>query len=155
MFKEFKEFAIKGNVIDMAVGMMIGAAFHAVVMSLVQDVLTPPLGAIVGGLHFSEKFVVLRPGTTPGPYATLVHAMDSGATVIAYGKFINAVVSFVMVSMVLFFVVRWMNALRRPDTPPAPNTKACPFCKSSLDVTATRCAYCTSQLDVEAAGVSV
>lgn len=150
MLREFKEFAIKGNVIDMSVGVIIGAAFGAVVKSLVDDVLMPPLGLLTGGLDFANHFLVLHGGRTPGPYSTLAEAKASGATVIAYGAFLNAVVAFLLVSFALFFVVRWMNRLRRPDTPPAPNTKACPFCKSSIDSTATRCAYCTSELEVSA-----
>lgn len=148
MLKEFKEFAVKGNVIDMAVGIIIGAAFTTVVKSLVDDVIMPPLGYLTGGLDFVQKFVVLRVGSLPGPYPTLAEAKASGATVLAYGSFINAVVAFLMVATVLFFLVRWINRLRRPDTPAAPNTKSCPFCKSSIDVGAKRCAYCTSTLDV-------
>lgn len=146
MLKEFKEFAIKGNVTDMAVGIIIGAAFTAVVKSLVDDVIMPPLGYLTGGLDFAQKFIVLSPGTTAGPYVTLAQAKSDGATVMAYGNFFNAVVAFSMASAVLFFVMRWMNRLRRPDTPAAPNTKSCPFCKSSVDLNATRCAFCTSEI---------
>ncbi len=147
MLKEFKEFAIKGNVIDMAVGIIIGAAFTTVVKSLVDDVIMPPLGSLTGGLDFSQKYIVLRPGAAAGPYETLAQAKADGATVLGYGNFITAVVAFLMVAMVLFFVVRWMNRLRRPDTPAAPNTKACPFCKSSIDKAASRCPHCTSTLE--------
>jgi large conductance mechanosensitive channel len=146
MLKEFKEFAIRGNVIDMAVGIIIGAAFTTVVKSLVDDVIMPPLGTLTGGLDFAQKFVVLRAGATAGPYHTLAQARASGATVLAYGVFINAVFAFMMVAAVLFFVVRWMNRLRRPDTPPAPNTKNCPFCRSTIDLRATKCAFCTSSV---------
>ncbi len=155
MFAEFKEFAIKGNVVDMAVGIILGAAFSGVpghgpqrhrVDSLVGDVLMPPLGAATGGLDFSEQFVVLRDGASPGPYLTIATAREAGATVLSYGLFLNSLMSFFMVALALFFVVRWMNRLRRPDTPAAPTTRACPHCKSSIDVTATRCAYCTSAL---------
>jgi large conductance mechanosensitive channel len=146
MLREFKEFAIKGNVIDMAVGVIIGAAFSTIVKSLVDDVLMPPLGLLIGGLDFAGKFVVLRAGAQPGPYVSLAQARESGATVLAYGNFVNAVVTFVFVAAALFVVVRWINRLRRPDTPPAPNTKACPFCKSNIHLSATRCAHCTSEL---------
>ncbi len=147
MFEEFKEFAIKGNVVDMAVGIILGAAFSGLVDSLVKDLLMPPLGALTGDLDFAEQFVVLRAGSQPGPYVSLAAAREAGAIVMAYGVFINAVVSFLMVALALFFIVRWMNRLRRPDTPAAPTTRACPFCKSSIDVTASRCAHCTSALD--------
>ena len=147
MLKEFKEFAVKGNVMDMAVGVIIGAAFTTVVKSLVEDVIMPPLGLLTGGLDFAEKFVVLAAGATPGPYTTLAQAKASGATVMAYGTFVNSVVAFLMVAAVLFFAVRWMNRLRRPDTPAAPNTKVCPFCKSSIELGAVRCAFCTSALE--------
>ena len=147
MLSEFKEFAIKGNVIDMAVGIIIGAAFTTVVKSLVDDVIMPPLGFLMAGLDFAEKFFVLRPGATAGPYATLAQAKASGATVLAYGNFVNSVVALIMVAMVLFFVVRWMNRLRSPNTPAAPNTKICPFCKSTIDLSASRCAHCTSAIE--------
>lgn len=151
MFKELKEFAIKGNVVDMAVGVIVGAAFSTVVKSLVDDVIMPPIGVLTGGLDFADKFIVLQAGSTPAPYATLAAAKDAGATVLAYGTFINSLVAFVIVALVLFFVVRWINRLRRSDTPAAPTTKPCPFCKSSIDVDATRCAHCTSEVDLEPA----
>ncbi|MFH1130337.1 MAG: large conductance mechanosensitive channel protein MscL [Pseudomonadota bacterium] len=147
VLKEFKEFAIKGNVTDMAVGIIIGAAFTTVVRSLVDDVIMPPLGFLMGGLDFADKFIVLRSGTTVGPYATLAQAKSNGATVLAYGNFINGIVAFLMVAGVLFFVVRWMNRLRQPETPAAPSTKICVFCKSAIDLNATRCAHCTSIIE--------
>jgi large conductance mechanosensitive channel len=145
MLKEFKEFAIKGSVTDMAVGIIVGAAFTTVVKSLVDELIMPLLSLLTGGLDFADKFAVLRPGPTTGPYTTLAEARAGGATVLAYGSFINSVVAFLIVALVLFFVIRWMNRLRRPDTPPAPNTKACPFCKSAIDRNASRCPYCTSE----------
>ncbi len=146
MLKEFKEFAVKGNVVDMAVGIMIGAAFSGVVKSIVDDLLMPPLSLLTQGLNFVDKFIVLRTGKPPGPYASLSQAKAAGATVLAYGQCINAIVSLLLIAFVLFFLVRWINRLRRPDTPPAPSTKACPYCKSIIDVKATRCAYCTSEI---------
>ena len=152
MLKEFKEFAIKGNVVDMAVGIMIGGAFSTVTKSLVDEVLMPPIGLITGGLDFTNKFIVLRDGANAAPpYTTLAEAKAAGATVIGYGSFINSIVSFMIIAIVLFFLIRWINRLRRPDTPPAPSTKACPYCKSIIDLGATRCAHCTSELSVEAA----
>lgn len=149
MLKEFKEFAIKGNVIDMAVGIIIGAAFTTVVKSLVDDVIMPPLGYITGRFSMTEKFWVLIEGAKPGPYATLADAKAGGANVVAYGSFLNALISFVIVSLVLFFIVRWINRLRRPDTPPAPGTQACPYCKLPIDIAATRCPHCTSEIRPE------
>lgn len=147
MITEFKEFAIKGNVTDMAVGIVIGGAFTTIVKSMVDDLLMPALGLLSGGLDFSSRFIVLREGSVAGPFDSLAAAKASGATVLAYGVFINAVVAFLLVAMALFFVIRWMNQLRSPDTPPAPNTKPCPFCRSSIDIKATRCAHCTSELE--------
>jgi large conductance mechanosensitive channel len=146
MLKEFKEFAVKGNVVDMAVGIVIGAAFTTVVKSIVDDLIMPPIALITGGLDFSNKFVILREGAGGGEYLTLDQARQAGATVLSYGRLINAMVAFLIVALVLFFVVRWINRLRRPDTPPAPSTRSCPFCKSVIDRAATRCAHCTSEL---------
>ncbi len=146
MFREFREFAIKGNVVDMAVGIMIGAAFSAVVKSLVDDVIMPPIGLLLGGVDFKNEFFVLRSGAAQGPYETLAQAKENGAVVIAYGAFINTIVALVLIALVLFFIVRWVNRLRRPDTPAAPTTKPCPYCRSSIDEAASRCPLCTSQL---------
>lgn len=150
MLKAFKEFAVKGNVVDMAVGIIIGAAFTTVVKSLVDDVLMPLLSLMTGGLDFTDKFVILREGATAGPYATLAQAKAAGATTLAYGVLVNAIVSLLLVALALFFVVRWINRLRRPDTPAAPQSKSCPWCMSVIDVAARRCAHCTSELDDEA-----
>jgi large conductance mechanosensitive channel len=147
MIKEFKEFAIKGNVVDMAVGIIIGAAFTTVVKTLVDEVIMPPIGLVTGGVDFSSKFLILKHGTPAAPYTSLADAKKAGAVVLGYGTFINTVVSFLIVSLVLFFIVRWVNRLRRHDAPPAPNSKQCPFCRMQVDLAATRCAHCTSQLD--------
>lgn len=149
MFKEFKEFAVKGNVVDMAVGIMIGAAFTTVVKSLVDDVLMPPIALATGGLDFTDKFIVLEAGDVGGPYMSLEAAKEAGAVVLRYGQFLNNIISFLIVALVLFFLIRWINRLRRPDTPPAPGTKPCPYCKSSVDLKATRCAFCTSELTAD------
>ncbi len=151
MLREFREFAIKGNVVDMAVGIIIGAAFTAVVNSVVGDVLTPLIGMFTGDLDFSDRFVVLDPGDPAGPYRTLGAAEEAGATVVAYGQLVNEVIGFLIVAGALFLLIRWINRLRRTDTPAAPTTKACPFCKSHIDVDAVRCPQCTSQLDSAAA----
>ena len=149
MLKEVKEFAVKGSVMDMAVGIMIGAAFSSVVKSIVDDLIMPPVSLLTGGLSFADKFLVLRAGTPPGPYVSLAQAKTAGATVVAYGQFINSLVSLLIIAIVLFLLVRWINRLRRPDTPPAPTTKACDFCRSVIDVAATRCPQCTSELTTE------
>ncbi len=154
MLNEFREFAIKGNVVDMAVGIIIGAAFTAIVNSAVGDVLTPLVGVLTGDLDFSDRFIVLDAGSPAGPYQTIEVAESAGANVLAYGNLINQVVSFLIVALVLFLLVRWINRLRRADTPPAPSTKACPYCKSHIDVDATRCSACTSQLANSDVGVT-
>jgi large conductance mechanosensitive channel len=152
MFKEFREFAIKGNVVDMAVGIMIGGAFATVIKSLVEDVVMPPISVATGGLDYSQRFIVLEAGSkAPPPYLTLEAAQEAGAITLRYGTFLNNVITFFIVALALFFLVRWINRLRRPDTPPAPTTRPCPFCKSHVDQEATRCAHCTSELEPESA----
>ncbi len=150
MLKEFKEFALKGNVLDMAVGIIIGAAFGTIVKSLVSDMLMPPLGLVLGNVDFSELFVVLKSGSKiAGPYATLKDASAAGAVTLNYGLFINSVVSFFIVAACVFFVVKAFQKLRKNEVPAAtlePETKECPYCLSKISVKAKRCAYCTSQL---------
>jgi large conductance mechanosensitive channel len=149
MLEEYKTFAIRGNVVDMAVGIIIGAAFNGVVQSLVKDVLTPPLGLLMGDVDFTNLFVVLQPGTTPGPYPTLAAAESAGAVTLNLGVFVNAALSFLIVSFAVFVLVRYINRLREPDTTPepaAPTVKKCPYCLSDVPVAATRCPYCTSEL---------
>ncbi len=148
VLKEFREFAVRGNVVDMAVGIIIGASFGTVVKSLVDDVLMPPIGMLVGHVDFADKMIVLRDGTTPGPYHTLAAAKDAGAVTLNVGLFINAVVSFVIVAFAVFLLVKAINRLKRQEEapPPAPSTRDCPFCASSIPVKATRCPFCTSEL---------
>ena len=129
MLKEFKEFAVKGNVIDMAVGIIIGAAFGTIVQSLVNDVLMPPIGLLLGNVDFSNLFVVLKEGATPPPYETLEMAKDAGAVVISYGAFINTVVSFLIVAFCVFLLVKGVNQMKReaeaapPPAPPEPSNE--------------------------------
>ncbi|MBV6504138.1 MAG: Large-conductance mechanosensitive channel [Fimbriimonadales bacterium] len=128
MLREFREFALKGNMIDLAVGLVLGAAFGTVINSLVKDVLMPPLGALLGGLDFSNMFFVIREGATPGPYSTAASAAEAGAVTLNYGLFANAVVSFIIVSLALFVVVRAVNKARKaedaaPEAPPAPSAQ--------------------------------
>jgi len=153
MLEEYKKFAIRGNVIDMAVGIIIGAAFGTVVQSLVKDVLTPPLGLLTGGTDFTNLFVVMKEGTPEAPYATLQAARDAGAVTINLGMFINALISFLIVSFAVFLLVRYINQLREPDEGPAPppSVKKCPYCVSDVPVQATRCPHCTSELPEEPA----
>ena len=152
MLEEYKTFAIRGNVIDMAVGIIIGGAFGTVVQSLVQDILTPSLSLLTGGVDFANLFFVLREGTPEAPYATLQAARDAGAVTINVGTFINAVVSFLIVSFAVFLLVRYINQLREPDEgPPPPKTiKKCPHCVADVPIQATRCPHCTSDLSESA-----
>ena len=144
MFKEFKEFALRGNVVDMAVGIIIGAAFGKIVSSLVSDIIMPPIGVLLGGVDFSELFITLSGQT----YATLAQAKEAGAATISYGVFFNTVLNFVIVAFAIFMVIRMINRLKRQEAPaPAtPTTKACPHCLSTVPLKATRCAHCTSEL---------
>jgi len=148
MLKEFKQFALRGNVVDMAVGIIIGAAFGTIVNSLVKDVLMPPIGLLLGGLDFANFFLLLKGGSPAGPYASLADAQKAGAVTINYGVFINAVVSFLIVAFVLFLLIRAINRMRREEeAPPAgPTTKECPYCLSTIPIKATRCPHCTSEL---------
>ncbi|MCO4768978.1 MAG: large conductance mechanosensitive channel protein MscL [Deltaproteobacteria bacterium] len=151
MWNEFQAFAVKGNMIDMAVGIMIGAAFGTVVKSIVDDVVMPPLGILTGGLDLSDRFIVLKDGDPTAPYETLVAATEAGAVLLRYGSFLNAVISFFLIAVVLFVLVRWTNKLRDPDTPPAPESRACSYCMSVVHKNATSCPHCTSELVLEAA----
>jgi large conductance mechanosensitive channel len=148
MFREFKQFAMRGNVVDMAVGIIIGGAFGTIVKSLVSDVLMPPIGLLLGGVDFSNLFAVLKPGTTPGPYASLADAQAAGAVSINYGVFLNAVISFLIVAFAVFLLIRGINSLRREEkaAPPPPTTKDCPFCATSIPLKAKKCPHCTSEL---------
>ncbi|MBP1152702.1 large-conductance mechanosensitive channel protein MscL [Methylocaldum sp. RMAD-M] len=146
MLKEFKEFAMRGNAVDMAVGIVIGAAFGAIVKSLVDDVIMPPIGLLLGNVDFSNLFVVLRDGATTGPYASLAEAKRAGAVTINYGVFFNSVISFLIVAFSIFLLVRSINKLRREAPSAAPATKECPYCLSAVALKATRCPQCTSEL---------
>jgi large conductance mechanosensitive channel len=144
IFQEFKSFAVKGNAIDMAVGIVIGSAFGTIVNSLVNDIIMPPFGLLLGGVDFSNLFVDL----TSGEYASLAVAKEAGAATINYGLFINALISFLIIAFALFMVVKMMNKLKgvEPSKESAPVTKECPFCKMSIHKDATRCPYCTAQV---------
>ena len=148
MLKEFKEFALRGNVLDMAIGIIIGAAFGTIVKSLVDDIIMPPIGLLLGGVDFANLFILLRVGDPLPPYASLADAQAAGAVTINYGVFINAVISFIIVAFVVFLIIRSINRMRREEeAPPAePTTKACPYCLSEIPIQATRCGHCTSEL---------
>ena len=149
IWKEFKEFAVRGNVVDMAVGIVIGAAFTTVVQSLVTDLFSPPLGLLTGGIDFSDAFIVISGGTPPPPYATLKAAESAGAVVLKIGSFLNNVISFLLVSFVVFLLVKYVNRLKRPKDVPGPVVpaqKKCPFCFQEIAIEAKRCPYCTSDL---------
>jgi large conductance mechanosensitive channel len=148
MFKEFKEFAMRGNVVDMAVGIIIGAAFGTIVKSLVSDIIMPPIGLLLGNVDFSNMFAVLKAGSVAGPYASLADAQAAGAVSINYGAFINTVISFIIVAFAVFLVIRSINKLKREKEEPAaePTTKSCPYCQSTIPIKATRCPFCTSEL---------
>lgn len=148
MLKEFKEFAMKGNVIDMAVGIIIGAAFGTIVNSLVQDVIMPPIGLLLGNVDFSNIFVVLKEGKVAGPYASVATAKSAGAVTINFGVFVNTIISFIIIAFCVFFLVRTINKLRRQEEapPPVPTIKECIYCFSKIPIQATRCPLCTSEL---------
>lgn len=143
MIREFKDFAMRGNVLDLAIGVIIGAAFGTVVNSLVTDIIMPPIGMAAGQIDFKDLFVSLN-GVS---YPSLAAAKTAGAPVIAYGNFINQVVNFLIVAFAVFLVVKQVNGMQKPaGAPDAPSTKACPFCLSNIAVLAKRCSHCTSEL---------
>ncbi len=149
MWKEFKEFAMRGNVLDMAIGIIIGGAFTPIVKSLVDDVLMPPIGLLLGGVEFKEFFVLLKNGVPPGPYATLEAAGAAGAVTINYGQFVNTIVTFLIVAFAVFLLIKAINRMRRREEgvqPEEPTTRPCPQCLSVVPIKASRCAYCTSEL---------
>jgi large conductance mechanosensitive channel len=152
MLKDFKAFIMRGNVIDMAIGIIVGIAFGAIVTSLVNDVVMPPIGLALGKIDFSNLTVVLREGSTPGPYASLAAAKAAGAVTINYGVFINAIINFLIIAAVVFlFIIRPIARLQAPkkvEMLVAPTTKECPYCLSAIPVKATRCPHCTSELKV-------
>jgi len=148
MFKEFKEFAMKGNMVDMAVGIIIGAAFGTIISSLVADIIMPPIGLLLGNVDFANLFILLKEGKVPGPYGSLAIAKAAGAVTLNYGVFINTIVSFLIIAFSVFLIVRNINKLRRQEEaqPAVPTTKECPYCLSVIPVKATRCAHCTVDL---------
>lgn len=145
MLNEFKAFAVRGNVVDMAVGIIIGAAFATIVKSLVDDVMMPPLGLLLGGVDMTNLFFVIKNGTPPGPYVSLEQAKAAGAVTMNYGLLINAIVSFIIVAFAVFLLVRAIEKARR-EPAALPDTKECPQCAMAIPLKAKRCAHCTSTL---------
>jgi len=142
MLDEFKKFAMRGNVVDMAVGIVIGAAFGKIVSSFVSDVLMPPIGKLMGGVDFSNLFVNLGEGT----YETLAAAQEAGAATINYGVFVNTVLDFIIVAFAIFMVIKAMNKMKAEEPAKAPDSKACPECLSDIPIAAKRCKFCASQV---------
>ena len=150
MLKEFKEFALRGNVMDMAVGIIIGAAFSTIVNSLVNDILMPPFGWLLGGVDFENLYLTIQAGTPSGPYLSLADAQTAGAVTINYGVFINAIISFLIVALAMFLLIRSINRLqsvpKKEEPASEPTTMSCPFCFTDIPFQAKRCPHCTSQL---------
>jgi large conductance mechanosensitive channel len=147
MFKEFKEFAMRGNVVDMAVGIIIGASFGGIISSLVADVIMPPIGLMLGNVDFTNLFVTLKEGAkAAGPYASLAEAKAAGAVTLNIGGFFNSIVNFLIVAFAMFLVIRGMNRMKREAPAAAPTTKECPHCFTAIPIKAKRCPNCTSQL---------
>ena len=152
MMKEFRDFAMRGNVVDMAVGIIIGAAFGTIVGSLVKDVIMPPIGLALGKVDFSNLFVVLKEGATAGPYASVADAAKAGAVSVNYGMFVNTIINFVIVAFAVFMLIRMVNRARAqmeaPAPAAAPATKTCPYCQSAVPIKATKCGHCTSGMPI-------
>ena len=149
MFQEFKKFILRGNVMDLAVGVIMGGVFNAVVKSFVGDILMPPIGLLLGRVDFANLFILLKVGDPVGPYATLVDAQAAGAVTMNYGTFINTIISLIITGLAVFLMVRGMNRLQKekPAPPAEPTTKTCPFCATEIPIAATRCPHCTSALE--------
>jgi len=149
MLKEFRKFAMRGNVVDMAVGIIIGAAFGSIVSSLVADIIMPPIGFVLGNVDFTNLFLTLKEGELAGPYAALADAQAAGAVTINYGLFINTIISFLIIAFAIFLLIRGVNRLQEEEQAPPeePTTKDCPFCFTEISIHASRCPNCTSQLE--------
>jgi large conductance mechanosensitive channel len=150
MLQEIKKFALRGNVVDLAVGLIVGAAFGAIVTSLVNDVIMPPVGLLLGGVNFDNLMWVIQAGSPPPPYATPADAAAASAVTINYGHFINTIITFLIVTLVVFFLVKGINRLKemqnKPVEPETPTTRECPFCAQEISLKAKRCPFCTSDL---------
>lgn len=154
MLKEYRDFISKGNVLDLAVAFILGAAFTIIIKSFVTDIIMPPIGLIFGDASLADRFVVLEDGSTAGPYETLAAAKEAGAVTMNYGVFIDAVIAFLIIAFVLFLIVRYFKKVQarnaKEEAAAAPTTQKCPQCKSEVSIDATRCAFCTSEIAAEA-----
>ncbi|MDA0232976.1 MAG: large conductance mechanosensitive channel protein MscL [Chloroflexi bacterium] len=156
MLKEFRDFITRGNILDLAVAFVLGAAFTVIVKSLVSDILMPPVGLIFGDISLADRFITLKDGgSTSGPYSSLAAAQEAGAVTINYGTFIDAVIAFLIIGFWMFLIVRYVKKLQERNQQAAsaapPSTKTCPFCHSKISIEALKCAFCTSELGVEPA----
>ena len=149
MVEEFKKFILRGNVLDLAVGVVMGAAFGAVVTSFTDDILMPPIGLLLGGVRSYDIFVVLKAGDPAGPYSTLAAAQEAGAVIMNFGLFINVIITFLITALAIFLIVKAANRLQPEEEapPPEPTTKPCPYCYTEIPIPATRCPHCTSELE--------
>jgi len=143
MWKEFKNFVSRGNVVGLAIGLTIGVAFSAIINSLVNDIIMPPIGLALGKVDFLDLFVVLREGSATGPYLTLAAAKQAGAVTLNYGIFVNTIITFLIIAVVFFFIIKAMSSFKKKE---AATTKQCPYCFTTIDIKATRCPNCTSEL---------
>ncbi len=150
MLKEFRQFILRGNVLDLAIAVIIGVAFGAIVKSLVDDIIMPPIGLVLGNVDFADLFVVLKQGSAPGPYASLAAAKEAAAVTWRYGAFINTLINFLIVAFAMFVVIklaaRAMRKQAAQPAPPTPTSKECPQCTMQAPLRATRCPYCTSEI---------
>jgi large conductance mechanosensitive channel len=148
MLKEFKDFAIRGSVVDMAIGIIIGSSFGSIVNSIVEDIIMPPIGILLSGVDFSNMFLILKEGSTPKPYTSLTTAKEVGAVTLNYGIFINSIISFLIVAFIVFLLVKSINRMKHEEDiqQPKPDTKQCQFCFSEISIQAVRCPHCTSEL---------
>lgn len=147
MLKEFKAFVMRGNVLDLAVGFIMGGAFGTIVKSLVDDVIMPPIGLALGNVDFSNLFVLLKEGAkAPAPYSTVAEAQAAGAVTLNYGLFVNSIIAFLIIGFAVFQIVRMASRMKPPEAAAAPSTKDCQYCKMPIPLAATRCPHCTSEV---------
>ncbi|MBN2502103.1 MAG: large conductance mechanosensitive channel protein MscL [Anaerolineales bacterium] len=148
MLKEFRDFAMRGNVLDLAIGVIIGGAFGAITKSLVDDIIMPPIGLLLGNTDFTNLFLTLKAGAAAGPYASLAAAQEAGAVTLNYGLFLNTIINFIIIAFAMFLVVRAVNRMEKKEeaAPAEPSTKRCGFCFTEIPIQATRCPNCTSEL---------
>jgi large conductance mechanosensitive channel len=144
--QEFKDFAMRGNIIDMAIGVIIGIAFGAIVTSIVNDIIMPPVGLLLGKVDFSNLFAVLKEGSTASPYLSLAAAKAAGAVTLNYGIFINTIISFIIIALVMFLIVKSINKTKKKEIEKPAAVKECPYCFSSVNIKASRCPFCTSEI---------